>query len=44
MLINDLLGMCEAEAGSIALRREKWDKKIPSLFVGHAATIVADGY
>src|SRR5436190_11954845 len=44
MFIDDLLGICETEAGAIALRGEKWDEKIPGFFLGHAPTVIADGY
>ena len=44
MFIDDLLGICETEAGAIALRGEEWDEKVPSFFVGHATTVIADGY
>src|SRR5436190_13818279 len=44
MFIDDLLGICETEAGAIALRGEKWDEKIPGFFLGHAPTVIADRY
>src|SRR5438046_4113128 len=44
MFIDDLLGICETETGAIALRGEKWDEKIPGFFLGHAPTVIADGY
>src|SRR5207247_4412865 len=44
MFIDDLLGICETETGAIALGGEKWDEKIPGLLLGHAATVIADGY
>jgi hypothetical protein len=42
MFIDDLLGICETEAGPIALRCEEWDEEIPSFFLTHAPTIIAD--
>ena len=44
MFIDDPLGICEAEAGAIALRGEERDEKISSFFLGHASTIIADRY
>jgi hypothetical protein len=44
MFTDDLLGVCEAEAGAIALRSEKWDEKIPSFFLSHAPTAIPDRY
>ena len=42
MFTDDLLGICETEAGPIALRGEEWDEKILGFFVSHAMTAVAD--
>jgi hypothetical protein len=44
MFIDDPLGICETEAGAIALRGEEWDEKISSFFLGHATTVIADRY
>src|SRR6266481_7546911 len=44
MFTDDLLGICETEAGAIALRGEEWDEKISSFFLGHATTVIADRY
>ncbi|PYJ49900.1 MAG: hypothetical protein DME87_08025 [Verrucomicrobia bacterium] len=44
MFIDDPLGICETEAGAIALRGEERDEKISSFFLGHAMTVIADRY
>jgi|SRR6266478_1854980 len=44
MFADDLLGVCETEAGAMALRGEERDEKISSFFVGHASTVIADRY
>jgi hypothetical protein len=44
MFIDHPLGICETEAGAIALRGEEWDEKISSFFLGHATTVIADRY
>jgi hypothetical protein len=44
MFTDDALGICETEAGAIALRGEERDEKIPSFFLGHAPTVIADRY
>jgi hypothetical protein len=44
MFIDDPLGICETEAGAIALRGEERDEKISSFFLGHASTVIADRY
>src|SRR6267378_573030 len=42
MFIDDPLGICETEAGAIALRGEEWDEKISSFFLGHATTVISN--
>ena len=44
MFIDDPLGICETEAGAIALCGEEWDEKISSFFLGHATTVITDRY
>ena len=44
MFVDDPLGICETEAGAIALCGEERDEKISSFFLGHASTIIADRY
>lgn len=44
MFIDDPLGICEAEAGAIALRGEERNEEMSSFFLGYATTVIANRY
>src|SRR4030095_9554848 len=44
MFVDDPLRVCETQARAIALCGKERDKKMPSFFLGHAATVIADRY
>ena len=44
MFVDDPLRVCETQARAIALCGEERDKKMPSFFLGHTATVIADRY